>query len=118
MSEGFIKDYKHKLNWKEVSRHQVLSEGLIAEADEEGLLDKECWQNICVYNKQLTEGFIERFKDKVDWTAISRWQKHISEDFIARFKDRVDWYWIGKRKNLSKIFLIDFQQYIEKGKKK
>jgi len=78
LSEGFIREFKDRVDWDLISSHQMLS-----------------------------EDFIREFKDKVNWHLISSRQK-LSEDFIREFKDKVNWYLISSYQKLSKDFIREF----------
>jgi len=93
-----IKDLKldsdQKIDWKDISVHQKLSEAFI---------DKHCdnvdW-GVISQCQQLSEAFIEKHCDKVDWGHIS-WGQKLSEAFIDKHCDNVDWGVISKNKHLS-----------------
>jgi len=93
------------INWNEISRKKMLSEGFIREFE-----DKVNWDYIPIF-QTLSEDFIREFKDKVDWYSILRAQK-LSEDFIREFKDKVDWICISKFQILSNDFRKEFNLFI------
>ena len=49
--------------------------------------DKVWWYNISYY-QVLSEDFIREFKDKVDWRCISK-KQNLSKDFKKEFKDKI-----------------------------
>ena len=83
MSEEFIREFKDKVHWVNISYHQKLSEDFIREFQ-----DKVYWVNIS-YHQKLSEDFIREFQDKINWDSISLKQK-LSEDFINEFKDKIN----------------------------
>jgi len=78
LSPEFLRNHqkklKSKLNWKIVSRHQILTPALIRE-----------------------------FQDKVNWKIVSRYQK-MKPSFILEFQDKVDWKNICKYQTVSNYF--------------
>ena len=56
----------------------------------------------------LSEYYIREFQDCVDWEEIS-YEQVLSEDFIREFKDRVDWSWISRKQVLLEDFIREFQ---------
>jgi hypothetical protein len=82
LSKDFIREFKDKVDWYYISRHQKLSEDFIRE-----FKDKIDWENISEYQK-LSEGFIREFKDQVNWNQISAYQK-LSEGFRKEFNIEV-----------------------------
>ena len=87
--------------WREISCYQKLSEGFMRE-----FKDKVDWINISIYQK-LSEEFIREFRNRVDWGYISIDQK-LSEGFMREFKDKVIWYYISKYQTLSTKLIDEF----------
>ena len=72
LSEGFIREFKDKVNWYWISSHQNLSEGFIRE-----FKDKVNWNEISIY-QHLSEGFIREFDLSINpdnWLCWNRDQK-------------------------------------------
>lgn len=102
LTEDFIREFKDKVDWHNISKCQTLSEDFIREFQ-----NKVEWKNIS-FNQKLSEDFIREFKDKVDWKWISCKQK-LSEDFVKEFQDKVDWKWISNQVECELIgILCDF----------
>ena len=100
-----IREFKDKIDWYHISKHQKLSENFIREFKNE--------VNWCRISKcqELSEEFIREFKDKIDWGEISRYQK-LSEEFIREFQNKVNWYLISEYQNLSENFIREFQNKV------
>ena len=79
---------------------QKLSEGFIKE-----FKDKVIWCNISG-NQTLSKSFFREFQDKVNWKFISDCQT-LSEVFIEEFQDRVVWYEISFHQELTESFICD-----------
>ncbi len=100
-----VVEFKDKVNWRNISTYQRLSEEFIRE-----FKDKVDWNCISSYQK-LSEEFIREFKDKVDWDYISRFQK-LSEEFIREFKNKVYWRNISSYQKLSEEFIREFKDIV------
>ena len=98
LSEDFIREFAHKVDWENISAYQHLTEDFIREF--KGEVD---WSLISTY-QHLSEDFIRNFLNWVDWRLVSCYQR-LSEDFIREFKDLVDWRYIYKYQRLSKEFI-------------
>ena len=61
LSEGFIREFKDKLDWEFVSEYQFLS-----------------------------EDFIREFQNKLDWYHLSKKQK-LSDSFLLEFQNKIVW---------------------------
>lgn len=109
------------INWKEISKEK-LSENFIRE-----FKDKVHWGNISEY-QELTDDFIDEFADVVNWRFISSnrfpsaklYSKYISriywgyiykyelpEDFIKQFECHMCWNKIAMRQQLSENLIIE-----------
>lgn len=88
--------------WLKISMNIELSEEFMRE-----FKDKICWGNISKF-QTLSENFIREFQNKVDWYYISEYQI-LSEKFIREFEDKVDWFNIFKHQNLSEDFKNEFK---------
>ena len=77
LSENFIREFKNRINWECISKHQKLS-----------------------------ESFIREFQDKVNWNWISKHQK-LSKSFIKEFNLEVNkttnWNYISNNIKLKAI---------------
>ena len=88
LSISFIRDYKHKLNWK----------------------------NLCLNkNIALNKDFIREFKNEIDWNYISKNKdyiykyKKLDEEFILEFKHKLNWFYlfcINKKIIFTKNFIV------------
>jgi len=106
LTENFIINFINEVYWEIISQYQKLSEKFIKRFE-----SNVCWHIISKYQK-LSEKFIKRFKNRVCWTYISQYQK-LSEDFIREFKDYVDWSLISKYQKLSENFILEFKNYLD-----
>ena len=105
-SEEFIKEFHDKVDWWYISVYQPLSEKFIRE-----FKDKVEWEYISIRQK-LSEEFIREFQDKVHWKEISGYQK-LSEEFIKEFQDKVDWSSVSSYQKLSEEFIREFQDKVK-----
>lgn len=83
LSIDFIREFRDKINWQNVS----------------------CWQH-------LSEKDIEEFRDKLDWWYVSKKQR-LSLSFIDKFKEKLDWFWIEAIYEKKKDFLKMFKNYMD-----
>ena len=102
LSEDLIREFKHKVDWESISYDQQLSESFIREFQE-----KLNWSYISA-RQSLSESFIGEFQYKVNWSEISL-EQTLSEDFIRKFQDNVDWEYISSSQKLSESFILEFQ---------
>ena len=79
--ECFIRKFKDKVDWNEISRHQKLSEPFIREFSSQ--VD---WESIS-YNQKLSESLIREFSSQVHWEGISYTQT-LSESFRQEFRHK------------------------------
>jgi len=105
LSEGFMREFKDKVNWNYISVYQKLSEEFIRE-----FRNRVDWGYISI-DQKLSEGFMREFKDKVIWYNISQCQK-LSEEFIREFKNKVNWHFISSCQTLSGRFIDEFIDYM------
>lgn len=85
LSDAFLTDYHHKLDWGLVSGFQVhLSEAIMRWFAH--LID---WVSVSL-RQPMSEEFIREFQDLVYWPGLST---HIdfSLDFLVEFQDRIGW---------------------------
>lgn len=82
LSIDFIREFKDKIDWHNVS----------------------CWQH-------LSEKQIEEFKDQLDWWYISKKQNY-SLSFIEKWKEKLDWFWVVLRKKKDKKFMDKYRDII------
>lgn len=84
LPEEFIRKYKDKLDWNNITTNGSLSEDFIEE--------NKClinW-NLVGMGQVLSEKFIERYKYEISWYDIIRYQD-LSEKFIWDNRQRVSW---------------------------
>ena len=62
---------------------------------------------ISLFQKGLSEHFIDKYKDDLDWSFILQ-NIQLSESFIKGHYNYIDWEQIGHQKNLSEEFIIFF----------
>ncbi len=140
LSEQFIKDFHHKVDWEDARTYQVDYEGntnfirrfipyvnwnLIfgpsnarqpMQYDEPFLRDfqdkfsKLMWKQISK-EQQLSETFMEDFQDQLDWKLLSQYQQ-LSEDFMRKFKERLNWKLIAKHQLILPSFRKEFQDLL------
>ncbi len=131
LSEEFIRTFKDRVNWEQISYHQNLSENFIREFHErlnwnrllgkqklsEDFLrefhDRLDWNVVCV-NQELSENFIRDFQSDVNWLLISQYQK-LSLKFIYEFKYRVYNNAIARNQRLSESFIRRMDVFIGRG---
>lgn len=77
-SDDYIRKYKDKIDWDEISE-----------------------------NENIREDFIIKFQDKLNWELISKHQ-NLRESFIRTYKNNCYWPIISIYQNLSETFIKDF----------
>ena len=100
-----MNSYQDKVDWKNISQYQKLSEPFIREFQ-----DKVNFYRISQYQK-LSEPFIKEFQHRVNWTCISQYQQ-LSEPFIREFQYLVNWIKISQYQKLSESFIREFKDKI------
>jgi len=83
LSENFIREFKDKLDWTNISYHQKISEDFIRK-----FTGRINWYHISS-SQNLSEDFIREFQDKLYWTTLSI-NQILSEDFIREFKHKLN----------------------------
>jgi len=105
LSEDFIREFQHEVDWFYISKYQNLSDEFTYE-----FRNKIDWSSIAV-RKRLSEDFIRKFNKYVNWLNICQYQS-LSEDFIREFRDQVHWSYISKYQNLSENFIREFENRV------
>ena len=115
----FIKKYSNKLNWKYISSQIQLSEDFIMEFQ-----DKVYWRLIAIFQKILSEKFIENNICKLKYHNNHKKCKihpketvyqNLSESFILKYRnefDYNDWEIISAKQKLTEKFIIKFKNKI------
>ena len=85
LSEQFMRDFNHKLDWRYLPVYQEMSEAFI-----KAYADKFWWGDF-PYEK-LSEDFISEMADKVSWAEVSKRKKNMSREFIEKWAHRLDWF--------------------------
>ena len=102
LSYDIFREFKHKLNWDDLSEHSGFTEERIEE-----FIDKVNWDKISEH-QELSEEFIDKHQDRVNWDKISEHQD-LSEEFIDKHQDRVNWDKISEHQYLSEEFIDKHQ---------
>lgn len=103
LSESFIREFKHRVYWSYISSHQSLSEGFIREFQ-----DIIGWWGIS-YHQNISASFIREFRDKIHWWSLSNNRK-VSEDVFREFQDEIDWHTLITHQYLSEEFIREFRR--------
>ncbi|AAG02960.1 tryptophan repeat gene family protein [Betaentomopoxvirus amoorei] len=98
LTDKFIYEYKHYIDWFDLSYYSTLNEYFIIKYKK-----NINWINISE-TQILSENFIRLYKNKVYWNNISKYQK-LSEKFILEFKNYVNWNYIFKYQKLTNKFI-------------
>lgn len=79
LTESFMKEHAHVLNWNHIS-------GWIPFSKEEFIEEMKEYIDWFVfsYHRNLSEEFMEKYQDRLVWYFISFCQQHLSYDFIKR----------------------------------
>ena len=98
LSENFIREFKDKISWGEVSMTSTLSEEFIQE-----FADDVDW--LFISSRQiLSENFIIKNQNDVYWNFISKCQI-LSDDFLIKYSENIywDWYFLNQEASLRVI---------------
>ena len=98
ISDDYIRKYKDKIDWNEISESENIREDFIIKFQ-----DKVNWEFISK-SQTLSESFIRIYKDKCYWQIISMYQT-LSEKFIKEFAYHVCWPMIFQCQILSEDFI-------------
>lgn len=105
LSDDFMIEHVHQLQWYIVSEIQTVSEHVIRT-----LKDEIEWDLICCY-QNLSESFMEEHCDYLFWTIVSK-KQILSEDFIRKYQDKVNWKGISQYQTLSEPFIEEMEKHI------
>lgn len=113
LSEDFINNYQHKVRFELILKNQNLSNDFLRKIFNDVKKYNFTWreyENIIKYQK-LSENFIKEYNQVLNWSCISAYQE-LSESFISEFRHKVVWGWIFSRQNISEDFA---RKYINMG---
>ena len=103
LSDSFLEDYQHKLNWSWISCYQILSEDSIRK-----FKDHLKWEFIS-YKQLLSIDFILEFSDYIDWFTIMK-NPFLRLDFIPRCQQYLDWNSVSLFMTINKPLLKKYQE--------
>ena len=114
LSIGFMKEFKDRLDWEEITTLRINVNRL----DDEFIStfsDAVDWKMISESGNLMTEQ-LEKYKERIDWRGISIWRRWTLDE-MNRFFDLIDWKVIEKIGNFhlsnsvlnkmkSKVFVV------------
>uniref|UniRef100_A0A8D9E3B1 Uncharacterized protein n=1 Tax=Cacopsylla melanoneura TaxID=428564 RepID=A0A8D9E3B1_9HEMI len=107
LTEGFMYRYGEYLDWKLIFEHQILSQEFLRNNTSKLYKYKE----VVSRYQLLSEAMMREFDYLLDWNILSVYQK-MSEPFIEQFQDKVNWEYIFEHQQLSEEFKNKFKNKI------